>query len=87
MGFGFAKNSPVSPRFRAGELSIFNRLFNPVRFKRPEAGDSQSTTNRYETTLLVDICGAIIDANRAGEFDDSNIMKNADVILRAVAKV
>ena len=39
------------------------------------AGGSQSTANGYEATLLVDICSAIIDANRAGVFDNEFMIK------------
>ena len=83
----FAKSSAMSPRFRAGELSIFDRINHPIKFKRPDAGGSQSGTNGYEVTLLVDICSEIIEANRAGDFDDNNIVRNADIIIRSVAKV
>ena len=83
----FAKKPAISNRIFAGELSILDRVNNPIKFKRPDAGGSQSATNGYEVTLLVDICSAIIDANRAGEFDDETIVRNADIIIRSVAKV
>lgn len=83
----FAKNSTIAPRFRAGELSILDRINNPIKFKRPDAGGSQSSTNGYEVTILVDICSEIIEANRAGEFNEEPIVHNAFVILQAVAKV
>ncbi len=64
----FAKSSAMSPRFRAGELSIFDRINHPIKFKRPDAGGSQSGTNVYDVALLVNICSEIIEANRAGDF-------------------
>lgn len=73
--------------FYAGDQSIAERLSNPIKFKRVDAGGSQSDTNGYEVTLLVDICSIIIDANRAGDFDDTKIVRNADIIIRSVAKV
>lgn len=62
-------------------------LYKSGKFKRNNAGGSQSTANGYEVTLLVDICSAIIDANRAGVFDNDAIVRNADIIIRSVAKV
>lgn len=71
----------------AGDSSIAERLSAPIKFRRIDAGGSQSETNGYEATLLVDICSAIIDANRAGEFNNDILVRNADIIIRAVAKV
>ncbi len=83
----FCKIDGLSMLFCAGENSILSQLSNPVKFKRPNASGSQSTTNGYDVTLLVDICSAIIDANRAGNFDNDVMVHNADVIIRSVAKV
>lgn len=83
----FCKIEGISSYLCAGDNSISERLSNPVKFKRNDAGGSQSTTNGYEVTLLVDICSAIIDANRAGVFNDETIVRNADIIIRSVAKV
>lgn len=83
----FCKMEGVSSYLCAGDNSISERLSKPVKFKRNNAGGSQSTTNGYEVTLLVDICSAIIDANRAGVFDNDAIVRNADIIIRSVAKV
>lgn len=83
----FCKMEGISSYLCAGDNSISERLSNPVKFKRNDAGGSQSTTNGYEVTLLVDICSAIIDANRAGIFNDETIVRNADIIIRSVAKV
>lgn len=83
----FCNIKGLSPYFYAGNQSIAERLSNPIKFKRVDAGGSQSDTNGYEVTLLVDICSIIIDANRAGDFDDTKIVRNADIIIRSVAKV
>ena len=83
----FCKMEGVSSYLCAGDNSISERLSKPVKFKRNNAGGSQSTANGYEVTLLVDICSAIIDANRSGVFDNDAIVRNADIIIRSVAKV
>lgn len=83
----FCKMNGVSSYLCAGDNSISERLSKPIKFKRNNAGGSQSTANGYEVTLLVDICSAIIDANRAGVFDNDVIVRNADIIIRSVAKV
>lgn len=83
----FCKMDGVSSYLCAGDNSISERLSKPIKFKRNNAGGSQSTANGYEVTLLADICSAIIDANRAGVFDNDVIVRNADIIIRSVAKV
>lgn len=83
----FCKMDGVSSYLCASDNSISERLSKPIKFKRNNAGGSQSTANGYEVTLLVDICSAIIDANRAGVFDNDVIVRNADIIIRSVAKV
>lgn len=83
----FCKMDGVSSYLCAGDNSISERLSKPIKFKRNNAGGSQSTANGYEVTILVDICSAIIDANRAGVFNNDVIVQNADIIIRSVAKV
>ncbi len=83
----FIHDDSLNEYFGAGENSIIGRIENPISFARNNAGGSQSTTNGYEVTILVDICSSIIDANRAGIFDDARIVRNADIIIRSVAKV
>lgn len=83
----FCNTIGLSPYLNAGTLSISGRLANPIKFKRNNAGGSQSETYGYEATLLIDICSEIIDANRAGDFNDVTIIRNADIIIRSVAKV
>ena len=81
-------NTPaLKDYFYAGENSIADRLNNPVKFRRRDAGGSQLDTYGYEATLLIDICSIILDANRAGAFNDEQIVFNSDVIIRSVAKV
>lgn len=83
----FINKGTISNYFNAGENSIQNKINNPIKFYRNNASGSQPITYGYEVTLLVDICSAIIDANRAGIFNDEKIVRNADIIIRAVAKV
>lgn len=83
----FITEGQLSEMFSAGEHSISEKISNPIKFRRNNAGGSQSDTNGYDVTLLIDICSVIIDANRAGNFDDEIIVRNADIIIRSVAKV
>lgn len=83
----FCNTPGLSPYLCAGNLSVSERLANPIKFRRNNAGGSQSETSGYEATLLIDICSEIIDANRAGDFNDVTIVRNADIIIRSVAKV
>ncbi len=82
----FVIKGPIAEYFNAGENSILERINKPIKFLRNDAGGSQPITYGHEVTILVDICSAIIDANRAGVFNDEKIVRNADIILRAVAK-
>lgn len=83
----FCNLDGISSALCAGENNISYQLLHPIKFKRNNAGGSQSTTNGYEVTLLIDLCSAIIDANRAGVFNNPIIVHNADIIIRSVAKV
>lgn len=83
----FVNNGPLSPLFDTGTNSIKDRINNPIRFIRNNAGGSQLATNGYEATLLIDICSVIIDENRTGNFNDLELVKCADIIIRSVAKV
>ena len=82
----FIKIDGLSPYFYAEKNNIVEQLQNPIKFKRNNAGGSQSMTYGYDATLLIDICSAIIDANRAGVYADNNLVAHADIIIRAVAK-
>lgn len=83
----FVNKGELASVFMTGENSISDRINNPLKFRRNNAGGSQSDTNGYEATLLIDICSAIIDENRAGNYNDSAIVTQADIIIRSVAKV
>ena len=81
----FINKGPLAQDFQLDKIT--ERINSPIRFKRNTAGGSQPITYGYEVTLLIDICSAIIDANRVGRFNDESIVRNADIIIRAVAKV
>lgn len=83
----FISDEAKKDHFQAGENSILARINNPIKFNRNTSGGSQSMTNGYEVTLLIDICIAIIDLDAAGINIDPIIVSNANIILRAVAKV
>ena len=81
----FINSKPIQMNLLTGTLEKLN---NPIPFKRNNAGGSQSTTYGYEATLLIDLCNAIIDAGSDRQFDiDEEYVKNATIIIRAVAKV
>lgn len=81
----FINSKPIQMNLAAG---IFERLSNPIPFKRNNAGGSQSITYGYEATLLIDLCNAIIDAGSDRRFEiEEEYVRNATIIVRAVAKV
>lgn len=81
----FINSKPIQMNLQTG---TFERLNDPIPFKRNNAGGSQSITYGYEATLLIDLCNAIIDAGNDRSFDiDEEYVKNATIIVRAVAKV
>lgn len=80
----FVNNSEVTPYIQTG---IIDQINNPIKFKRPNASGSQSITNGYEVTILIDICDAILRANQTGILENIILAKQADIIIRAVAKV
>lgn len=82
----FLRTEGLTSYFYAGENSVAKQLESPLKFKRNRAGGSQSVTYGYDATILIDICSAIIDANRAGDYSNMTIVTNADIIIRAVAK-
>lgn len=83
----FVNRGTLSDVFMAGDNSISERVNNPIKFSRKNAGGVQSSTYGYEVTLLIDLCSAILDENRAGRFNDITIVSHADIIIRSVAKV
>ena len=86
----FVNSDEISPYLavkKTGISSVLDKLSSPIKFYRPSAGGSQSETYGYEVTLLIDICDAIISSSETGKFNDKSIIKNANIIIRAVAKV
>ncbi len=80
----FVNSSPITPYLKTEVLEQLNR---PIKFTRPQAGGSQSSTYGYEVTILIDICDAILEANKTGDNIDKPIIDSAALIIRAVAKV
>lgn len=80
----FIKSEAISSNLMPG---IFDKLNSPIIFNRNTSGGSQSDTYGYEATLLVDLCDAIIKAFEARLITNENYYKNANIIIRAVAKV
>lgn len=83
----FITKSSLTPIFSSYDNNVIERINNPIKFVRNTAGGAQLETHGYEGTLLIDICSAILDANRLGLYYDEEIIKHADVIIRSVAKV
>lgn len=86
----FVNSDEISPYLavkKTGISSVLDKLSSPIKFYRPSAGGSQSETYGYEVTLLIDICDAIISSSETGKFNNESIIKNANIIIRAVAKV
>ena len=80
----FINSNAITSNIGTGVLQQFN---NPIKFKRNNAGGSQSITYGYEATLLIDLCSAIIDAYERPGFEvNETYYREANVILRAVAK-
>lgn len=79
----FVNSSTITDYIDPGVLDKFN---NPLKFKRPNASGSQSETNGYEATLLIDLCDSVIEASKSRDVDPKLLM-SAEVIIRSVAKV
>lgn len=79
----FVNSSTITDYIDPGVLAKFN---NPIKFRRPNASGSQSETNGYEATLLIDLCDAIIEASKSRDLDAKLVMA-AETIIRSVAKV
>lgn len=80
----FVNDSPITEYLKTGVLEQMN---NPIKFQRNAAGGSQSSTYGYEVTILIDICDSILEAKKTGKNIDKNLVKNAELIIRSVAKV
>jgi len=72
--------------FSAG---LVERMANPLKFKRINASGSQPKTYGFEATVLIDICGEIIDLKSAGLLQPKYDIyaTQAEIIIRSVAKV
>ncbi|PTT01903.1 hypothetical protein DBR11_06300 [Pedobacter sp. HMWF019] len=68
---------------------IIAGLSEVIKFKRNNAGGSQSMTYGYEATKLIDFCDALIDLKKSGVLKDNQIIyaDQAEIIIRSVAKV
>lgn len=80
----FVNDSPITPFLKTGVLEQLN---SPIKFQRPNSGGSQSATYGYEVTILIDICDSILEAKKTGKNVPNNIVENAELIIRSVAKV
>lgn len=80
----FIKSDAVSSNLMPG---IIDKLNTPIVFNRNTSGGSQSDTYGYEATLLIDLCDAIIKAFEARLLTNETYYNNANIIIRAVAKV
>ena len=79
----FINDSPITKFLTPG---ILERLNSPIEFSRNTAAGSQSKTYGYEATILIDICDAVIQANKS-RLIDKKIVDAAESIIRSVAKV
>jgi hypothetical protein len=73
------------------EERLWNAIENPTRFK-PAPTDLTPQgliIDGYEAHVLIDVCGALIDAERSGSLHASQIFlaKNAEIIIRSSAKL
>lgn len=80
----FVNRSDISDYLSPEIIDKFN---SPIKFKRPTATGSQSETYGYEVTLLIDVCDAIIQSSKSRGKFQSEIILNAEFIMRSVAKV
>lgn len=78
----FIQSSTIKP-FISNELS--GRVSNAIEFKAPNGKSAFA----YEATILVDICDAILEANKRGKLHPRqfHIADRAESLIRAFAKV
>jgi len=71
------------------DADAYFKLKNPLSFKRVGSGGSAPETYGFDATVLIDICDAIIEANKRGKLTDSQkgYAEFAEAIIRSVAKV
>ena len=94
---GFSKTSSGSAltNFVNSKLTDFipkesmEKIKKPIAFKRIGSGGSAPHTNGYDATILIDICNAIIQANRKGLLTETQqqYAEGAEIIISSVAKV
>lgn len=77
---------PYLMEVKAGETCPYEQMQSPIQFYRNDAGGSQPIAYGYEATLLIDLCDAIIKAGETGYEIPVEYVRNANVIIRAVAK-
>lgn len=95
LGFSRASSGSALTNFVDSKLVDFipkesmEKIKNPIAFKRIGSGGSAPHTNGYDATILIDICDAIIQANRKGLLADTQqkYAEGAEIIIRSVAKV
>lgn len=86
----FISSSPIKDileEIKDGDKTLLYKFQNPIAFERLGAGGSQSATYGYEATMLIDLCDAIIKAGEDGYEIPVQYIQNANIIIRAVAKV
>lgn len=94
---GFAKNASgtMLKKFIDSRLLPYlsddttQKLNNPVKFSRIGSGGSVPETHGYDASVLVDICDAVISANKNNELTSSQKRQAefAEMIIRSIAKV
>lgn len=85
----FVNSSPIKEELneiKADNTSILYKMQHPIKFNRSNSGGSQPETYGYEATLLIDLCDAIIKAGEKEDKIPKEYIRNANIIIRAVAK-
>ena len=83
----FVSSDELQPFLSNDDGGIIEKIYNPIEFKRKDAGGAQTKTYGHEATLIIDLCSSILDANDAGLTINQSIVDRAAVIIRSVAKV
>jgi hypothetical protein len=68
---------------------LAQKVSNPLIFQRGSGGPEQppSIVHGYDVTILIEICGVIIEAEAAGKLNNANVLKQARIIQSAAAKL
>lgn len=77
---------------RAGiSADLWQAIESPQHFRAlpNDSGAPSSIVDGYEATVLIDVCGVLIDAGRSGGLTVSQefLAKNAEIIVRSAAKL